>query len=345
MALTKTNILITGHPGVGKTTLIRKIADELKDFCPVGFYTSEIREGGNRKGFELVSLDGKRGILSHINIKSPYRVSKYRVDIKGFEDFLDTIPFLDLKTVLIIIDEIGKMECMSDKFKKLLKEILNSQKPVIATIALKGGGLIEEISLVYNLLKNSQETLDLKKEIDKFATISQGSMMILEELKDLSIRDPHTGLYNRRYLLSRLEEEMLRSERHSRPLCLLMLNIDDFKSYTFGQPMGDRVLKAVSKTILNSVRSIDIVSRYGDDEFMIILPETGKTLAISIAERLKNNIAKAEMPPDGIQRFTASIGIVCYPQDGKTTKLILKNVDRALYKAKNKKRNRIEVFS
>ncbi len=143
--LTKKNIFITGLPGVGKTTLIKRIADELKGFHPAGFYTTEIREAGIRKGFELISLDGKRGILSHVDIESPHRVGKYRVDIKGFEDFLDSIPFLDPAGGPIIIDEIGKMECLSDKFRLMIKDILDSARLVIATIALKGGGVISEI--------------------------------------------------------------------------------------------------------------------------------------------------------------------------------------------------------
>jgi nucleoside-triphosphatase len=141
----KKNILIIGLPGVGKTTLIKNIAEALKGLNPVGFYTTEIREGGVRKGFDLISVDGRRGLLSHTEIKSPYRVGKYGVDIRGLEDFLDTITFLDPATLLIIIDEIGKMECLSPKFRGLIKEILNSEKLVISTIASKGGGLIEEI--------------------------------------------------------------------------------------------------------------------------------------------------------------------------------------------------------
>ena len=171
MDLTKKNILITGLPGVGKTTLIKKLTENLKDLNPVGFYTEEIREKGIRKGFELMSLDGRKGLLSHIDIKSSYRVGKYGVNIKGFEDFLDSIPFLDHKVRVIIIDEFGKMECLSDKFKNLLKEILDSEKVVVATIARKSNGFIAEIkkrddiklfeitpsnrkSLLFEILKN-----------------------------------------------------------------------------------------------------------------------------------------------------------------------------------------------
>ncbi|OGP90151.1 MAG: hypothetical protein A2156_12400 [Deltaproteobacteria bacterium RBG_16_48_10] len=145
MAFIKKNLLVTGLPGVGKTTLIQKLAERLRRHDPVGFYTTEIRDGGQRLGFELISLDGRKGLLSHVEIKSPYRVGKYRVDVKGFEDFLDRIPFLDKPNRLIILDEIGRMECFSDQFRTLLKTILDSEKWVVATIALKGTGLIEEV--------------------------------------------------------------------------------------------------------------------------------------------------------------------------------------------------------
>ena len=145
MALVKKNVFITGLPGVGKTTLIKKLSEALKGFHPVGFYTEEIREGGERKGFELISLEGKRGLLSHKEIESSYRIGQYRVNIKSFEDFLSSISFFNPLTHLIIIDEIGKMECLSDKFEKLLEEILDSEKWVIATIAMKGSGPIERV--------------------------------------------------------------------------------------------------------------------------------------------------------------------------------------------------------
>ena len=145
MSSKKKNLLITGRPGVGKTTLIKTLSESLKNFHPVGFCTEEMREGGERKGFELMSLEGKRGLLSHKEIRSPYQVGQYKVDVKGFEDFLGSISFFSPSTRLIIIDEIGKMECLSDLFKKLLKEILDSEKWVIATIALKGSSLIAEV--------------------------------------------------------------------------------------------------------------------------------------------------------------------------------------------------------
>ena len=167
----KKNILITGLPGVGKTTLIKKMGETLKDLRPAGFYTAEIREAGIRKGFELISLDGRKGLLSHEDLRSLHRVGKYKVNVKGFEDFLNSLSLLKLSTRLIMIDEIGKMECYSDQFKRLLKEILDSEKWVIATIALKGRGLMEEIKkrhdiILFELTKSNRDTLlfDILKE-------------------------------------------------------------------------------------------------------------------------------------------------------------------------------------
>jgi nucleoside-triphosphatase len=145
MSSQQKNILITGIPGVGKTTLVKKLLAQLNQLKTAGFYTQEIREGGVRKGFELVDLSGQRSLLSHIQIKSPYRVGKYGVDVVSFDEFIDTVDFLNPQTGLVVIDEIGKMECYSEKFTTLLREILDSESKVIATIARKGGGLIAEI--------------------------------------------------------------------------------------------------------------------------------------------------------------------------------------------------------
>ena len=125
-------ILLTGSPGIGKTTLIRKVAADLSHRRPVGFYTAEIRERGARTGFELVSLDGRRGVLSH-------------VDVAGFDRFLDTIHWLEQDPGLIVIDEIGKMECFSEKFQSLVRRILDADTHVLATVARRGSGLIAEV--------------------------------------------------------------------------------------------------------------------------------------------------------------------------------------------------------
>jgi nucleoside-triphosphatase len=174
LVLARKNLLITGLPGVGKTTLIKKLSEALTTVHPAGFYTSEIREEGVRKGFELVTLEGRKGLLSHVDTKSPHRVGKYRVNVKEFEDFLDAIPFFNPVTHLVLIDEIGKMECFSEKFKNQLEKILDSQKLVIATIALKGSGFIAEIKR--------------RKDVKIFeATKKNRDFLFLEILKEMGV--------------------------------------------------------------------------------------------------------------------------------------------------------------
>ncbi len=188
MSITEKNLLITGLPGVGKTTLIKRLYEPLKDLRPVGFYTGEIREGGERKGFELISLEGKRGLLSHKHIESPYKVGRYRVDIRSFEEFLDGISFFDHSAGLIVIDEIGKMECLSNRFKKLLREVLASGKWVIATIALKGSGLIAEVKQrddvkLFEITKKNRDLLfsDILREITDGNSAPVGGCVIINE--------------------------------------------------------------------------------------------------------------------------------------------------------------------
>ncbi len=136
------NFLLTGLPGVGKTTVIKTLSRLLKDLNPSGFYTEEIREGGVRKGFRLRSIDGrKEGILAHVEIDGP-RVGRYGVDVKGFEGFLSTLSF---GSSLVLIDEIGKMECLCPMFPEVIKGLLDSHRVVVATVAMKGRGFIQEV--------------------------------------------------------------------------------------------------------------------------------------------------------------------------------------------------------
>jgi len=143
--LRKRHLLITGFPGTGKTTLIVGLVRRLADLHPTGFYTEEIREGGVRQGFRLVSIDGKEGMLAHIGLHVRNRVGRYGVDLTGFETFLAERDLSGSSGQLVFIDEIGKMECLSLRFVELIRELLGSRKTVVATVALKGGGFIAEV--------------------------------------------------------------------------------------------------------------------------------------------------------------------------------------------------------
>ena len=146
MSSNSAKILITGLPGCGKTTAIMKIVAELGCTSVAGFYTEEIREGNTRKGFRFKRLDGAGGILAHVDIKSRFKVGKYGADIAGFDK--SVVPVLDLERTdveLFVIDEIGKMECYSEKFTAVTRRLFNSDNSVLATVAKKGPGFISEV--------------------------------------------------------------------------------------------------------------------------------------------------------------------------------------------------------
>ncbi len=130
----KKNILITGCSGVGKTTIILRLLERIR-IDAGGFYTRELREKGKRVGFELSTLQGKTGILAHVNTKSPFKVGKYGVDIRTLEETgVEAISRAIERKILIVIDEIGKMELYSGKFRKIVIKALDSSAPVLATI-------------------------------------------------------------------------------------------------------------------------------------------------------------------------------------------------------------------
>lgn len=137
--------LLTGKPGTGKTSLIKQAIAGMRGEAG-GFYTEEIRGGGVREGFRLVTLDGQETILAHVNIHSPHRVGKYGVDIGS----LDRVGVSALNQAaeecsLVVVDEIGKMELFSPKFREAVWQIINSGKKVLGTIMFKANPWADRI--------------------------------------------------------------------------------------------------------------------------------------------------------------------------------------------------------
>jgi nucleoside-triphosphatase len=142
----KTNkFLLTGVPGSGKTTVIIRLAKLLHERKIGGFFTREIRQAGQRTGFSLETFSGRKSILSSIHFKTGPKVGKYRVDLESFENFLEEVKKNIQQAEICLIDEIGKMECSSLKFIKMIEQVSESNIPFVATVALKGSGLIADI--------------------------------------------------------------------------------------------------------------------------------------------------------------------------------------------------------
>jgi nucleoside-triphosphatase len=137
-------LLLTGRPGVGKTTVLRAVAQLLAGAHLIGFYTEEIREAGERRGFRLVTFGGEAAVLAHVDLPPP-RVSKYGVDVAVIDRFAATLEGSHDRSAIYLIDEIGKMECLSAAFVEATTRILESGRPLVATVAQRGGGFIEQV--------------------------------------------------------------------------------------------------------------------------------------------------------------------------------------------------------
>ncbi len=171
-----------------------------------------------------------------------------------------------------------------------------------------------------------------------------------QELRRISVTDPLTGLLNRRYFEERLREELDRATRHGHPLALIMIDIDDFKAYNDanGHPAGDRALVQVGRALRASVRGIDVVSRFGGEEFSVILPETRKSGAVEIGERIRRAIEELYFSGQEALphvQLTISLGVAGFPEDARDMKSLVQRADRALYQAKSAGRNRLVAYA
>ena len=138
-------LLLTGQPGVGKTTVIRKVAAGLAGRRLGGFYTEEIRVAGERRGFRLTTLDGRQGVMAHVEFRGPARVGKYGVDVAVVDELAADALAVRRDVDVYLVDEIGKMESLAAGFVKAMRDLLDSPKQVVATIAERGGGFVAEV--------------------------------------------------------------------------------------------------------------------------------------------------------------------------------------------------------
>jgi diguanylate cyclase (GGDEF)-like protein len=187
------------------------------------------------------------------------------------------------------------------------------------------------------------------KAVGRQLSIALDNATLLDRATDMSLRDPLTGLFNRRYLEEVLEAEIRRAARYSLPLAVTMIDVDNFKAYNdlHGHPRGDEVLCEVAQRLRDQVRRTDIVTRYGGEEFVVLLPMTSKAHARLIGEKLRAAVASL---PFAVTReragdpLTISAGVAACPDDATSAADLLRAADTALYAAKRSGRNRVELF-
>jgi len=173
------------------------------------------------------------------------------------------------------------------------------------------------------------------------------NLKLRQSLRDLSVRDPLTGLFNRRYLSESLGRELGRCARRKLPLSVLAFDLDHFKAFNdnYGHPAGDAILRAFARVLQLNSRNEDIACRQGGEEFLVILPEMDREVGLRRAEELMRQLAGMEVQHEGrfLPKLTTSIGLAMFPEHGSKPAELLAAADAALYEAKARGRDRVEV--
>jgi diguanylate cyclase (GGDEF)-like protein len=224
----------------------------------------------------------------------------------------------------------------SEEFKSLLAVPMISRGKVIGVLSAQSkrrGAFLDQDEKMLSILATS-------------AALALENASLHQKTEELTIVDELTGIYNYRFFSKKLSEEIKRAERYKQSLSLLMIDIDWFKRYndTYGHLFGNRVLTELAQRIKDSVRDVDVVSRYGGEEFTVILPQTNKKDAQMIGERIRHQVESSDfvVEENGVKvGVTVSLGVATYPENGTTAEQLVEKVDQALYLAKGKGKNMV----
>jgi diguanylate cyclase (GGDEF)-like protein len=183
----------------------------------------------------------------------------------------------------------------------------------------------------------------------ELAQRNREAALLREKLREQAMRDNLTGLYNRHYVEEWFGLELRRAQRHGRPIAAIMLDVDHFKRFNdnFGHEAGDLALREVAGALRRSTRGSDVASRYGGEEFLVLLPECPFDAALRKAEQLREEVAKLELRYDDrpLGPVTVSLGVAAFPDHAKESSELLRRADEALYLAKQTGRNRVVAYS
>jgi diguanylate cyclase (GGDEF)-like protein/PAS domain S-box-containing protein len=300
---------------------------DLYDFAPVGYFT----------------LD-RDGVIQKVNLHGAQMLGAQRSNLvkRRFGLFVSS---RFRSAFAVFVEKVfsaggGKETCEIE----LLKDNEALWARIDATVE-KTGGLCRAI--VSDITERKQAEEKVKDTNHLLQEKLEETRSLQERLRELSIRDPLTGLYNRRYLDETIERELARAKRENYSVSVMMLDIDHFKviNDTYGHSIGDRFLKVLSHLLNSITRQGDIACRFGGDEFFIVMPGIHLEDARHRAEQIRQDFAGLQVKHGMLQLSSnLSVGVAISPQHGLTGEEIIRIADSALYQAKQAGRNRVRVW-
>jgi diguanylate cyclase (GGDEF)-like protein len=301
-----------------------------------------VTNAGAQRGYMILESDGDLTIEASEDLdKNELRVMQ-SIPLKDFPDICHSI----VNYVYHSGDDIVLGNAAQEGLFVNDPYILRKQcKSILCTPIMNKGKLSGMVYMENNLSENAftPERLELLRSFSVQAAISIENARLFE----LATTDGMTKLYVHRYFQLLLDKELKRSQRYNKKFSLIMMDIDNFKSFndTYGHQLGDKVLREVANVAKRNSRSEDIVARYGGEEFIMILPETDSNQAVICAERIRANVAEIEIPfEDKTLRVTISLGISTYPDHAKDKEELIRAADTALYASKHRGKNCVTVF-
>jgi diguanylate cyclase (GGDEF)-like protein len=326
---------------------IRRFAEQIDASEPSQIYESILAQSSALLKAERSSLMLYDESANELTMKAARGIPVALSDVEGVrvgEGIAGSV-FSNGSPLVTTIDKLGRTSLAERRYRTSsfisYPIAIGPRKIGVLNLADKaGGGIYNEADLDVIELVAPQIALALERAAWQHRA---------NQFQLMSITDPLTGLHNRRYMESRLAEELNRAKRYNQPMSFMMIDIDDFKLYNDrnGHQAGDRALEMTAQCLKSTLRKVDVASRYGGEEFSILLPQATLKEAGAIADRLRQQIMNTKFPHRDLQPLgavTVSIGLASFSSSVDTAEAIVRAADRALYHAKSHGKNRAYAY-